>query len=38
MVEILAEVDALYGGPRPYLSGGGASDEDIDMLVLRLRP
>jgi protein tyrosine/serine phosphatase len=37
MVEILAEVEARYGGPRGYLTGAGASDENIDRLVLRLR-
>lgn len=38
MVEILDEVDARYGGPRAYLRDAGASDLDLDRLVLRLRP
>jgi protein-tyrosine phosphatase len=38
MVEVLEEVDARYGGTEAYLRGGGASDQDLDRLVLRLRP
>jgi protein-tyrosine phosphatase len=38
MVEVLDEVDSGYGGPRAYLRGAGASEEDLDRLVLRLRP
>lgn len=38
MLEVLDELDAAYGGAGPYLVGGGASHEDIDRLVLRLRP
>jgi protein-tyrosine phosphatase len=38
MVEVLEEVQARYGGPLPYLSGGGVLEEDLDRLVLRLRP
>jgi protein-tyrosine phosphatase len=36
MVEVLEEVEARYGGPRGYLRGGGASDEELDRIVLRL--
>jgi hypothetical protein len=35
MVEVLAEVERLYGGPRSYLVDAGASSEDLDMLVVR---
>jgi protein-tyrosine phosphatase len=38
MVEVLAEVDGRYGGPAAYLLGAGASEDDLDKLVLRLRP
>ena len=38
MVEVLEEVESRYGGPRAYLTGGGASARDLDSLVLRLRP
>jgi protein-tyrosine phosphatase len=38
MVEVLHEVEARYGGPRAYLSAGGMAEEDLDRLVLRLRP
>jgi protein-tyrosine phosphatase len=37
VVEVLEEVDRLYGGARLYLVEGGASEEDLDRLVLRLR-
>lgn len=36
MVDILAEVDGRYGGPRRYLLDSGASSSDLDNLVLRL--
>ena len=36
MVEVLAELERLYGGPRSYLVDAGASSEDLDMLVVRL--
>jgi protein-tyrosine phosphatase len=36
MVDILEEVDSRYGGPRRYLLGSGASEQDIDSLVLTL--
>jgi hypothetical protein len=32
MADVLADVD-----PRAYLTGGGASSDDLDILVLRLR-
>jgi protein-tyrosine phosphatase len=38
MVEILAELKRRHGGPRGYLLAAGASAEDLDKLVLRLRP
>jgi protein-tyrosine phosphatase len=38
MAAVLEEVDARYGGSRDYLVGAGASEEDLDRLVLRLRP
>jgi protein-tyrosine phosphatase len=38
MAEILGEVDSRYGGPRRYLVDAGASEQDLDSLVLRLRP
>jgi protein-tyrosine phosphatase len=36
MVDILAEVDSRYGGPRRYLLDSGAFPGDLDRLVLRL--
>jgi hypothetical protein len=36
MAEILEEVDGRYGGARWYLTEGGAPEEDLDRLVLRL--
>lgn len=38
MVAVLEEVAARYGSPRLYLVSGGASEEDLDRLVLRSRP
>lgn len=37
MVEVLGDVDREYGGPRRYLVAGGATDANLDNLVLRLR-
>ena len=38
MVAVLEEVDARYGGARAFLVGAGVSEDDLDRLVLRLRP
>jgi protein-tyrosine phosphatase len=38
MVEILGEVDSRHGGPDAYLREGGVTGEQLDRLVLRLRP
>jgi hypothetical protein len=37
MVTILDELDERFGGPRAYLTGGGASRQNIDRLVVRFR-
>lgn len=37
MIDVLAEVDRRFGGPRGYLTSGGATDANLDKLVLRLR-
>jgi rhodanese-related sulfurtransferase len=37
MAEVLDHVEASYGGPMPYLTGGGTSGQDLDRLMLRLR-
>jgi protein-tyrosine phosphatase len=37
MAEVLEHVEAAYGGPAAYLTGGGTSPQDLDRLVLRLR-
>jgi len=36
MTEVLAVVDARYGGPKEFLRG--VAPADLDSLVLRLRP
>jgi protein-tyrosine phosphatase len=37
MAEILEELGRRYGGVRRYLTDGGALEEDLDRIVLRLR-
>jgi protein-tyrosine phosphatase len=37
MAEVLEHVDATFGGASSYLTGGGASVQDLDRIVLRLR-
>ena len=37
VVEVLEEVGRSYGGARSYLVDGGASGQDLDRIVLRLR-
>jgi protein-tyrosine phosphatase len=37
MAETLEAVEGRYGGARGYLTGGGAAEEDIDRVVVRLR-
>jgi hypothetical protein len=37
MAEVLEHVEDSYGGAYAYLTGAGASAEDLDRLVLRLR-
>jgi protein-tyrosine phosphatase len=37
MVDVLAEIDRRFGGPRQYLTAAGASEANLDRLVLRLR-
>jgi protein-tyrosine phosphatase len=37
VAEVLEHVDEVFGGPRAYLTGGGASPADLDTLVVRLR-
>jgi protein-tyrosine phosphatase len=37
MAEILEDLEVRYDGVRRYLTGGGAVDQDLDSLVLRLR-
>jgi protein-tyrosine phosphatase len=37
MAEILEDLEGRYGGVQRYLTGGGAAEEDLDSLVLRLR-
>jgi protein-tyrosine phosphatase len=37
MAEILEEIEERYGGVRRYLLEAGASEDDIDRVVLRLR-
>jgi protein-tyrosine phosphatase len=37
LVGVLRELDRRYGGVRDFLRGGGASDDDLDAVVARLR-
>ena len=37
MTAVLAEIEARYGTVRAYLRAGGATEEELDLVLARLR-